>query len=119
MVRKTKQQKNFDKRIGQVLCRHRKTKKVPVEHVAEKVGISLVAYQKYETGKMTIGLATLIEITNAIGVSIHDIIGEATGREIKKRTAQQERLAVLLERLPEKAIRKFETLASDAAEGKG
>lgn len=112
MARKTKKQRNFDERIGQVLRRYRKAKKVPMKQVVEKTGISVTAYRKYEMGETTIGLTMLIKTADIIGVSIHDIIEEVIKEEIRGRTPQQERVVMMLERLPEKAVRKLERLVS-------
>ena len=119
MISKTNKQRNFDKRIGRVLRRYRKARKMSMQQVGESLGVSAAAYYRYETGEATIGLARLISFADTAGASIYDIIGEAAKRQFRRRTPRQERIAMLLEKLPEQTARRLEILVIAVAEGRG
>ena len=89
-----------------------------MQQLAESVGISAAAYYRYETGETTIGLVRLIRAADIVGASICDIIGEAAKKEFRRRTPRQERIAMLLEKLPEETARRLETLVIAVAEGR-
>lgn len=57
-------------KIGLIISRERKEKKLSREQVARRVGVSTQCIEKYEKGKVNIPFKRLIQVCNAMGICI-------------------------------------------------
>ncbi|WBW49305.1 helix-turn-helix transcriptional regulator [Peptoniphilus equinus] len=61
-------------RIGQNIRSYRKQKHLTLYELSEKLNISHVTIQKYETGKIEPNITMLLEIANALDVQLSDLL---------------------------------------------
>ena len=61
--------------FSQSLKRYREMYGAPQKQMAEKLGMTPNAYQKYELGTREPKLSTLIEIADILEVSLDDLVG--------------------------------------------
>ncbi len=99
IMKKSKNQKSIDRRIGELLLNHRSSVEMTMEGVAGKLGISHQQYNKYEKGMATIPLARLIEIADIYRISVWDILEPAIGEEKPSDTPQQRQFVRQLPKL--------------------
>lgn len=71
------------KNVGQKLKVLRQTQCTSQKFLADKLGISVPAYSKIETGQADISFSKLVQIADIYGISIIDLlkIGEKNGNE--------------------------------------
>ncbi len=61
---------DINKKIGLIISRERKEKKLSREQVARRVGVTTQCIEKYEKGKVNIPFKRLIQVCNAMGICI-------------------------------------------------
>ena len=66
-------EKNFDKKLGYVLKKTRKAKKIYQPQIAEKLNVTKMAVSYWENGRNPISAERLKEYCDAIGVSVQEV----------------------------------------------
>lgn len=77
---KMKTKKNLaelDLKIASVVKEARNNKGLMQKHIAHSINISTTKYSRMEDGKVQMSIVELLQICNALGVSIHYILGTA------------------------------------------
>ena len=62
--------------IGMAMKKYRKQKKMSMQTVADKLGVTKTAVHYWETGKRTIYAYQLLDYCEAIGVNVNDVLSE-------------------------------------------
>lgn len=65
--------------ISEQLTSMRKQRKLTMKDVAEAIGVSLSAYQKYENGTRDVSTETLSKLADFYGVTTDYLLGRKTG----------------------------------------
>jgi transcriptional regulator with XRE-family HTH domain len=73
--------KDFNKRLGSVIRRHRELIGLSQEKMAKSIDVSFQQLQKYEHGANRVPCWRLIQIARYIGMTVDDLLREA-GEEV-------------------------------------
>ncbi len=68
---------NFDKNLGIVLKQIRTQRKLSMQNIADRMGITRQAYFYYEKGVVALSVSQLIRICNIINANYVEVIKEA------------------------------------------
>jgi transcriptional regulator with XRE-family HTH domain len=66
-------EKDFDKKLGYVLKKTRKAKKICQPQIAEKLNVTKMAVSYWENGRNSISAEQLKQYCDAIGVSVQEV----------------------------------------------
>lgn len=62
--------------IGRIIKEKRRAAGLTQEELAKKIGCATITIRQYESGKREPGMETLIDISNALGIEIFDLVPE-------------------------------------------
>lgn len=70
--------------LAERLVQLKKEKGIKQKAIAEKAGLSLRGYQRYEKGEREPNASTLMRLADIFGVSIDYLVGRTENREINQ-----------------------------------
>ena len=73
-----------DKRVGQNIRARRKDMHMTLAELAERLNVTHQQLQKYETGQNRVSASMIVDLTEALNVSIEDLF-DGTGRQKGKK----------------------------------
>ncbi len=73
-----KRSRLLDAEVGQSIRHHRKSAKMTLQGLADKLGIAYQQVQKYETGVNRVGAGRLMEIAEILNIPVSNFFGSAT-----------------------------------------
>ena len=75
-----------EKKIGEIIKRHRKMKGITLEQLANMIGVNPTVLSNMENGIAEIQIFTLKKVANALGMTVDEIIEEAEKEDMKTKS---------------------------------
>ena len=90
--------------LGDRIKHFREEKNVTQEVLSEKVGLSRENINRYENGSKHPGLETVVNIANAIGISVDDLLVDSLEHPISTADSEIHRLLLDCNRMEEQIL---------------
>ena len=91
----------FMRDLGERIRELRKARGLTQNELAERLGVTQALIASYESARRSVPLRKLVQLTEVLGVSIEEVVGQAAPRRRKPGPASQlERKLMELEKLP-------------------
>ena len=105
---KNEQQREIDRRIGEILRHHRETLGMSRAAVGRVADVTEHALVNYEKGKDTVSLSRIMELAEIYDISPHDIIDPVLDRTDKMLSAKHRALMNKVERVPDNMLKQLD-----------
>lgn len=89
----------FYKALGQRIAEARKAQGITQVQLAEILGVSQQTIAHYEGGRLRLVASLIPSISNAIGTTVIELMGESTTQEIKSKRGPKSKLELQIEQI--------------------